>query len=598
MATTDSALRQRLATILVADVAGYSRLMGCDECGTVAALDSARAVFREAIASHQGRVVDMAGDSVLAVFDSAAGAVDCALAVQRTLGDGARELAEDCRMLFRIGIHLGDVMEKSDGSVYGDGVNIAARLEGIAEPGGVTVSESVLAVVKRRVAASFDELGEQRVKNIAEPVRAYRVRSAARGAPGAAGGDGAAQPARAAARAAPRDRVDKPSIAVLPFNNMSGDSEQEFFADGITEDIITELSRFKELFVISRNSSFKYKGKAVEVQKFARELGVQYVVEGSVRKSGRRVRITVQLIDASTDRHLWAERYDRELEDIFAIQDEVTSAIVATLPGRVEAAARDRVARLTTDNMAAYECVLTGKVLHHRSNREDNARAQQLLDRAIQLDPSYAHAHAWKACVLGQTWVYDWCESRPETQVRIMAELQTALALDDNDCDVHRILAAINVIQENFDKAVYHQRRALSLNPNDDLVVVQQGEILTWIGQPEEGIEWIKKAMRLNPYHPERFWGHLARACFAAHRYGEAIEALMCISAPDAMHRACVAGCHAQLGDATAAAEQRQATLAIAPTFRTADYLAALHYRDPAHREHHRQSLELAGFAA
>ncbi|HEX4235673.1 MAG TPA: adenylate/guanylate cyclase domain-containing protein, partial [Caldimonas sp.] len=398
MATTDSALRQRLATILVADVAGYSRLMGSDECGTVAALDSARAVFREAIASHQGRVVDMAGDSVLAVFDSAAGAVDCALMVQCSLGDAARELAEDCRMLFRIGIHLGDVMEKSDGSVYGDGVNIAARLEGLAEPGGVAVSESVLAVVKRRVAASFDELGEQRVKNIAEPVRAYRVRSAAAGAaPGASGDNGAAQSGRAAGQSVPRDRVDKPSIAVLPFNNMSGDSEQEFFADGITEDIITELSRFRELFVISRNSSFKYKGKAVEVQKFARELGVQYVVEGSVRKVGQRVRITVQLIDATTDRHLWAERYDRELEDIFAIQDEVTSAIVATLPGRVEAAARDRASRLTTDNLAAYECVLTGKVLHHRGNREDNARAQRLLQRAIELDPNYAHAHAWKA---------------------------------------------------------------------------------------------------------------------------------------------------------------------------------------------------------
>jgi len=594
MASTDTALRQRLATILVADVAGYSRLMGSDECGTVAALDSARAVFRHEVAAHHGRVVDMAGDSVLAVFDAAAAAVDCALAVQRTLGAAAAVLAEDCRMLFRIGIHLGDVMEKSDGSVYGDGVNIAARLEGLAEPGGVTVSEPVLWAVKKRVAATFDELGEQRVKNIAEAVRAYRVRPA--DGAGAASADGAANAAEPARAAAPRDRVDKPSIAVLPFNNMSGDPEQEFFADGITEDIITELSRFKELFVISRNSSFKYKGKAVEVQKFARELGVQYVVEGSVRKAGQRVRITVQLIDASTDRHLWAERYDRELEDIFAIQDEVTSAIVATLPGRVEAAARDRAARMTTDNMAAYECVLTGKVLHHRSNRADNARAQQLLERAIKLDPNYAHAHAWKACVLGQTWVYNWCESRPETQQRIMESLKAALALDDNDSDVHRILAAINVIQHNYDEATYHQRRALSLNPNDDLVVVQQGEILTWLGQPEEGLEWIKKAMRLNPYHPERFWSHLARACFAARRYQEAIDALKCISAPDPLHRASMAGCHALLGDAASADEQRRATLAVAPAFGIAEYLAALHYRDPAHHEHHRESLALAGF--
>jgi len=592
MASGNTSLRQRLATILVADVAGYSRLMGSDECGTVASLDSARTVFRTEVAAHRGRVVDMAGDSVLAVFDSAAGAVDCALAVQRTLGDAAREVAESCRMLFRIGIHLGDVMEKDDGTVYGDGVNIAARLEGLADPGGVAVSESVLGVVKRRVAASFDDLGEQHVKNIAEPVRAYRVRA---GAVAAAEGVAAAAPARAAA---PRERVDKPSIAVLPFDNMSGDPEQDFFADGITEDIITELSRFRELFVISRNSSFKYKGKPVNVQQFARELGVQYVVEGSVRKAARRVRITVQLIDAETDRHVWAERYDRDLEDIFAIQDEVTMAIVAVLPGRVEAAARDRASRKTTDNMAAYECVLTGKVLHHRSNRDDNAKAQQLLDRAIELDPNYAHAHAWKACVLGQTWVYNWCESRTETQARIMESLKAALALDDNDSDVHRILAAINVIQENFDEAVYHQRRALGLNPNDDLVVVQQGEILTWLGQPEEGIEWIRKAMRLNPYHPERFWSHLARACFAARQYRHAIDALKCIAAPDPLQRALGAGCQALLGDAVAAEEQRRAALAAAPALTIAEVLASLHYRDPAHREHHRESLARAGFAA
>jgi adenylate cyclase len=597
MASGNTSLRQRLATILVADVAGYSRLMGSDECGTVASLDSARTVFRREVDGHRGRVIDMAGDSVLAVFDSAAGAVDCALAVQRTLADAASKLPENCRMFFRIGIHLGDVMEKDDGSVYGDGVNIAARLEGLAEPGGIAVSESVLGVVKRRVAASFDDLGEQHVKNIAEAVRAYRVRAAAVAAAEGVS-DSAAAPAPPRPAASPRDRVDKPSIAVLPLDNMSGDPEQDFFADGITEDIITELSRFRELFVISRNSSFKYKGKPVNVQQFARELGVQYVVEGSVRKAGRRVRITVQLIDAETDRHVWAERYDRDLEDIFAIQDEVTMAIVAILPGRVEAAARDRAARKTTDNMAAYECVLTGKVLHHRSNRDDNAKAQQLLDRAIGLDPNYAHAHAWKACVLGQTWVHNWCESRLETQGRIMTSLHTALALDDNDSDVHRILAAINIIQDNFDEAVYHQRRALGLNPNDDLVVVQQGEILTWLGQPDEGIEWIKKAMRLNPYHPERFWSHLARACFAARRYREAVDALKCISAPDPLQRALGAGCHAELGDGAAADEQRRATLAAEPALTIAEVLATLHYKDAAHREHHRQSLERAGFPA
>src|SRR5450755_2646037 len=586
-AVSETETRQRLAAILMADVAGYSRLMSCDECGTVAALDRARAVFRTTIGAHRGRVIDMAGDSVLAIFETANGAVASALAIQAELGRRSAAVAADCRMQFRIGIHLGDVIEKTDGTIYGDGVNIAARLEGIAEPGGVTVSDAVQCAVRQRLSATFDDLGEQRVKNIAEPVRAYRVR------------DSAAPPVKAAPAAATAagERVDRPSIAVLPFNNMSGDAEQDFFADGITEDIITELSRFRELFVISRNSSFKYKGQAVDVARFARELGVQYVVEGSVRKVGRRVRITVQLIDAATDRHIWAERYDRDLEDIFAIQDEVTRAIVATLPGRIEAAARDRAARTTTENMAAYECVLTGKLLHHRSNREDNARALQLLERAIELDPSYAPARAWKACVLGQQWAYNWCESRAATEVVIGEALRTAQALDDNDCDVHRILAAINIIQDKHDQAVYHQARALSLNPNDDLVVVQEGEILTWLGRPEEGIEWIRKAMRLNPYHPERFWNHLGRACFVARRYGEAVDALKCISAPDAGQHAMLAACHARLGDTAAAELHRRQVLAQAPAFATEEHLATLHYKQASDREHHRECLLAAGFA-
>jgi adenylate cyclase len=594
---SESDIRKRLAAILAAAVAGYSRLMNSDEGGTVAALDRARAVFRASIDANQGRVIDMAGDSVLAIFETASGAVGSALAIQRALDDGSADVAEDARMRFRIGIHLGDVFEKADGSVYGDGVNIAARLEGLAEPGGVAVSDAVQCAIRKRLTATFDDLGEQQVKNIAEPVRAYRVYDAVRAgtAPAAPAAPGSAKDLAATLG---RDRVDKPSIAVLPFNNMSGDAEQDFFADGITEDIITELSRFRELFVISRNSSFKYKGKAVEVQKFARDLGVQYVVEGSVRKVGKRVRITVQLIDAETDRQIWAERYDRDLEDIFEIQDQVTRSIVATLPGRIEAAARDRAARTPTDNMAAYECVLTGKVLHHRSNREDNAQALRLLERAIQLDPGYAHAHAWKGCVLGQTWVYGWCEDREATQRQIMAALKIALSLDDNDCDVHRILAAVNVIRDDHEQSVYHQRRALSLNPNDDLVVVQQGEILNWQGQPEEGIEWIRQAMRLNPFHPERFWSHLGRACFAARRYADAVEALKCVTAPDAMQRALLASCYAQLGDDANAERVREAALALTPTFRIADYLATLHYRRSEDREHHRAALEKAGFPA
>lgn len=495
-------------------------------------------------------------------------------------------------MRFRIGVHLGDVIEKSDGSVYGDGVNTAARLESIAAPGGVCVSEAVECALRHRLAVRFEDLGEQVLKNLPQPVRAFRVAAAA--APAARA---AAAPA-AALGAANEARAIKPAIAVLPFDNMSGEPEQEFFTDGITEDIITELSRFRDLFVISRNSSFKYKGRQVDVAKFARELGVQYVVEGSVRKAGNRVRITVQLIDAETDRHVWAERYDRDLADIFAIQDEVTASIVATLPGRIEAASRDRAARKTTGNLAAYELVLAGKLLHHRSNRADNDSALELLERAIALDPNYAHAHAWRACVLGQRWGYNWCDDRKALEPLIVAELETALALDDNDSDVHRILAAINVVYENFEQCLYHQQRALSLNPNDDLVVVQQGEILTWCGQAEEGIAWIRKAMRLNPYHPERFWSHLARACFVAGRFDEALDAAGHITTPDAALLAFIAACHARLGNVDAARARIAELRSRAPAFTLADIVATLHYRNAADRERYLEALAIAGLGA
>ena len=340
-------------------------------------------------------------------------------------------------------------------------------------------------------------LGEQHVKNISRSIRVYKVLLNGQ----------ISEPAKVAdEQASPPVSVRKPSIAVLPFVNMSGDPEQEFFADGLTEDIITELSRFRQLLVISRNAVFVHKGKPIKAQQIAREFGVDYIVEGSVRKAADRVRVTVQLIDGDTETHIWAERYDRKLEDIFAIQDEVTSSIAATLFGRIEAARHDHIQRKTTENMAAYEYVLTGKVLHHRSNRESNAEAILMLNRAIEMDPNYAHAHAWKACVTGQAWLHGWCEDPAASQQVILDELQTALSLDDNDADVHRILAAVKLNFNEHDKAAYHQDRALSLNPNSDLIVVQQGEVLTWLGRPKEGIEWVRRAMRLNPYHPERFW--------------------------------------------------------------------------------------------
>src|SRR6202047_3985024 len=444
---------RRLAAVLAADMVGYSRLMEVDEAGTLARLKTHRLeLIDPTIAKNRGRIIKTTGDGLLVEFQSVNDAVLCAAEIQRRMAQRNADVAPARWMEFRIGINLGDVIvEKND--IFGDGVNVAARLEALAEPGGICVSGAVRDQVGNRLDdVEFEDLGDQTVKNIIRPIRVFRIRldpdpkNLPEGATGAAAGTTISK---------------KPSIAVLPLANMSGDPEQEFFTDGLTEDIITELSRFHDLLVISRNSTFVHKGKAVKVQEVAREFGVDYVLEGSVRKAGDRIRVTVQLIDAETDRHIWAERYDRELEDIFAIQDEITRAIVATLQGRVEAATQERAKRKPTDNMIAYECVLAARVLHHRSVREDNAEAQRLLDRAIALDPSYAHAHSWKGCVLGQSWVYDWCADRDATFQQVGAELEIALALDDNDSDVHRILAALNLASENHDKAAHHQERAL-----------------------------------------------------------------------------------------------------------------------------------------
>jgi adenylate cyclase len=579
--------QRRLAAVLAADMVGFSRLMEADETGTLARLKTHRIeLIDPAIAKNRGRLIKTTGDGMLVEFHSIVDAVLCAAEIQRRMARRNDDVAPAGWMRFRIGINLGDVIVEND-DIFGDGVNVAARLEMLAEPGGICVSSAVRDQIGQRLEdIEFEDLGDQSVKNIARPIRVFRIRL-----------EPEPKPAPEAAKDTPVATAasKKPSIAVLPLANMSGDPEQEFFADGLTEDIITELSRFHDLLVISRNSTFVYKGKAVKVQDVAKEFAVDYVLEGSVRKAGGRIRVTVQLIDAETDRHIWAERYDRELEDIFAIQDEMTRAIVATLPGRVEAATHDRAKRKPTDNMAAYECVLAAKILHHRSTREDNAEAQRLLNRALALDPNYAHAHAWKACVLGQTWVYGWCADRASTFEQVAAELEITLALDDNDSDVHRILAALNLNRDDHDKAAYHQERALALNPNYDLVVVQQGELLTWLGRPEEGIDWIKKAMRLNPYHPERFWSHLGRACYCAEKYAEAAEAFSRVTRPDHTHHAFLAATFAQMGNAVAAAAHAAEVLKREPTFSVPDYLATQHYKREIDRQRHQAGLLKAG---
>ena len=580
-------VERRLAAILAADVVGYSRLMEQDEAGTLARLKTVRLeLIGPALEKCRGRIIKTTGDGLLVEFPSVTDAVRCAAEFQSAMAQRNADVPEARSLLYRIGINLGDVIV-DENDLFGDGVNVAARLELIADPGGIYVSAAVRDQVGDQLDVVFEDLGEHTVKNISRPIRIFRVKLA---------GDQPTAPASAPTSPDAHARV--PSIAVLPFVNMSGDPDQEFFADGLTEDIITEIARFRDLLVISRNAVFVHKGKPVTARGIAKEFGVDYVVEGSVRKATDRVRVTVQLIDGATETHLWAERYDRKLEDIFAIQDEVTSAIVATLRGRVEAASHERARNKPTENMAAYEYVLTGKVLHHRSQRDANEEALLVLERAIALDPKYAHAYAWKACVLGQRYVYGWHDDADALLRSITGALDTALSFDENDADVHRILAAIHLTFNRFDKAVYHQGRALELSPNYDLVVVQHGEILTWIGRPEEGIEWIRKAMRINPYHPERFWNHLGRAQYVARAYPDAIQSFSRITSPDHTHYAFLAAAAAQMGDDAGAATYRRSVLSKAPDFTVGAYLATLHYKRDTDLEHHREGLLRAGLPA
>jgi adenylate cyclase len=578
-------MEHRLAAVLAADMVGYSRLMEADERGTLARLRTHRIeLIDPAIDKNSGRIIKTTGDGMLVEFSSVADAVRCALEIQERMRRRNADVPNDRRIEFRIGINLGDIVFE-DGDIFGDGVNIASRIEQLAEVGGICVSAAVHGQVEGRVEATFEDLGEKPLKNISRPVRVYRVLGAA-----ALGASPANERQGAASRAAVR-----PSIAVLPFANMSGDPEQEFFADGLTEDILTELSRRRELFVISRTSSFVYKGQAANLREVAQKLGARYLVEGSVRKAGGRLRITVQLIDTATDAHIWAERYDRKLDDIFAIQDEITTAIVATLPGRLEAAQQDQIVRMKQSSMAAYECALAAKVLHHRSTREDNAEALKLIERALTMDPDYAHAHAWRGCILGQAWGYGWVKDKDAVFNEVQFELNRAMALDDNDADVHRILAAVAIVRSDMNRARFHQERALALNPNYDLVVVQMGELFTWLGQADEGVEWIRKAMALNPHHPARFWSHLGRAHFVGRQYAQAIEAFMRTVSLDAQQHAFLAACYGWLGDATAAKAHASRVRELDGELDLEKLLATMHYTRDSDLQHLREGLQKAG---
>jgi adenylate cyclase len=516
MGPQEHKVERRLAAILAADVAGYSRLMSQDEGGTLQSMTSHRKIMDRLIAEHGGRIANTAGDSVLAEFPSAVDAVQCAVGVQAALAQANQGIPDNRRVQFRIGVHVGDVMIRG-GDLLGDSVNVAARLESLAEPGSVYISAATHTYVRRAPSISFDDLGPQEVKNIDEPVHVYRVR-----APALPPFD----PAQAMSKARPLAIPDKPSIAVLPFTNMGGDPEQDYFADGIVEEIIAALSRFRSLFVIAHNSTFTYKGKAVDVRQVSRELGVRYVLEGSVRRSGDRLRIIAQLIDAITGSHIWSDRYDGELAAVFDLQDRVTEAIVGALEPTITLSEIERARRKRPDNLDAYDCAMRALPAAWSHNAGTTAEGLRLAERAMALDPDYALPKALAAWCYAQRVSYMRTLCPAEDRAKALTLAQEAASLDSNDPLVLTVLSAAYAIVGKFDLGLAVIEKALAMDPNSAWAWLRSGWANHYVGNPDRAIEHFRRSMRLSPLDPMHFNALTGTggAYFAKGEYDEAVR--------------------------------------------------------------------------
>ena len=503
-------VQRRLTAILAADIAGYSRLMGADEEGTLAQLKAHRhALLDPKIEEHQGRIVKTTGDGMLAEFASVVDALRCAIEIQRGMLERNADVPQEKRIEFRVGINVGDIIIDG-GDIYGDGVNVAARLEGLAEPGGICVSGRVQEDARGKLDIAFEDAGEQQLKNIAWPVRVYRVRLSGKAAQ--------SRPALAL--------PDKPSIAVLPFTNMSGDPEQDYFADGMTEDIITGLSRARWLFVIARNSSFAYKGRSTDVKQVAHELGVRYVLEGSVRKVGERVRISAQLAEGTSGRQLWAKRYDRELSDIFAMQDEITETIIGAVEPELGKVERRRSAGKRPDNLDAWDLYQRGMSHLYEYTKDDLQRARQYFAQAIARDPQLGPAHSGLAETYYYEGVYGFADSISDNREKALAPALRAVALDAEDAGAHCTLGRAYYMRREYDAAFRELKTALELNPSLALAHYGLGATLVFSGRAEEGIPHLTAAIRLSPHDPNMgsFLVRLADAAYFLKRYEEAAE--------------------------------------------------------------------------
>jgi adenylate cyclase len=592
---TGQEVKRKLTAIFSADVKGYSRLMGEDEEWTVHTLNTYKDMMRGLIQQHRGQVVDASGDNVLAEFASVVDAVQCSVEIQQVLRAKNAMLPESRRMEFRIGINLGDVIEEGD-SIYGDGVNIAARLEGLAEAGGICISESAYQQIENKLPLRYEYLGEHQVKNIAKPVRAYRAQIEPEAV------------ARKPLEVASKEKMafplpDKPSIAVLPFVNMSGNPEQEYFCDGITDQIITSLSMIPKLFVIARNSSFVYKGKAVKVQKVAEELGVRYVLEGSVQRSEGRVRILVQLIDAIKGIHLWSERYDRDLKDLFVLQDEIARQIMTALQVKLTEGEYASGIAESTSNLKALECYWRAAEHFQRFAEEDNAAARQWAQKAVELDPKFAGGWAQ----MGWTYLWDvnfgWSKSPVQSMERALECAQKAIGLSDSCAKAHSLMGYINLLNRKFDKAIENGEKAVRINPNDPIMLSILAAIMHFNGKFDQSIALVKNAMRLCPYYPAIFLIQLSMSYFLAGRHEEALAAseLMLARAhkgefsPFMAHMS-LAEAYIGLGQDQKARAHGEEMLKINPNYSLADQRKSMYYyREPAHADRHIDALRKAG---
>ena len=579
---------RRLAAVLAADIASYSALMGADEAGTVRDLKAHQAVIFPMITEHGGRIIDTAGDGILAEFSSVVNAAECAVAIQRTMAQRNDGVEENRRMHFRIGINQGDVVF-DDARIYGDGVNIAARLEAIAEPGGICISRKVYEDITGKMQLAIVDAGEQQLKNIAQPVRVYRVSGEQFAAARATANPALALP-------------DKPSVAVLPFTNISGDPEQEYFADGMVEEIITGLSRLRWLFVIARNSSFTYKGRAVNVKQVGRELGVRYLLEGSVRKSANRIRIAGQLIDTSSGTHLWADRFEGAIEDVFELQDQVTASVVGAIAPRLEQAEIDRARRKPTESLDAYDLFLRGQANIYKWTREGNEEALRLFYNAIELDADFSAAYAAAAdCFSGRKgfgWVID--QEQEVAEARRLARRAVQLGKDDATvlCDAGYALA---YVARDLDDGAAFVDRALLINPNLAWGWSASGWVKVWFGEPDRAIERFGHAMRLSPIDPALFGMQqgMASAHFFAGRYDEALSwAKMALREVPSSHPALrIAAASCALGGRGEEAKRLVARLlVIDPALRISNFQNVIGpYRQPEHLAKYKDALRKAG---